>query len=131
MRISTAWTTNALIAAAAFCLYGQAQSPGEPPKVTAQPSRAEGVPARSSPADYQTQAKAGDTTIAADFLGHSVPTPQATLLTDDYIVVETAFFGPPGAKLQISIDDFSLRINGKKKPLTSQPSELVFKSLKD
>ncbi|MFL6414133.1 MAG: hypothetical protein ACJ74Y_00465 [Bryobacteraceae bacterium] len=131
MRIFTGWTPNILIAAAAFSLYGQAQSTGEPPKIAAQPSRAEGVPARSSPADYQTQAKAGDITIAADFMGHSVPTPEATLLTDDYIVIETAFFGPRGSKLQLSVDDFSLRINGKKKPLSSQPSELVFKSLKD
>jgi hypothetical protein len=131
MRISTAWTTSILIAGMASCLYGQEQPAGEPPKVSAQPSRAEGVPARSGPADYQAQAKAGEVTIAADFMGHSVPTPEATLLTDDYIVIEAAFFGPSGAKLRLSGDDFSLRINGKKKSLTSQPSELVFKSLKD
>jgi len=131
MRIFTAWTTGLLIAAAAFCLYGQAQTTGEPPKAGAQPIRAEGIPARSSPTDYPTQAKLGDITIAAEFMGHSVPTPEATLSTEDYVVVETAFFGAPGAKLKLSVDDFTLRINGKKKPLSSEPSELVFKSLKD
>ena len=75
--------------------------------------------------------KIGDLTLAADFMGHSVPTPEATLSTDDYLVIEIAFFGAPDAKLKFSTDDFTLRINGKKKPLASEPSELVFKSLKD
>ena len=120
-----------LLPAASMCLQGQAQAPGEAPKVAAQPSRAEGIPPRSAPTDYQAQAKAGDITVAADFAGHSVPTPEATLSTDDYIVVEVALFGPPGSKLNLSTDNFSMRVNGKKKPLTSEPSELVFRSLKD
>jgi len=131
MRISTAWTAGVFVVAASFCLYGQAQSTPEPPKAAAQPTKAEGIPPRSAPTDYQTQTKLGDLTIAADFMGHSVPTPEATLSTDDYVVVEVAFFGPPDGKIKLSIDDFALRLNGKKKPLTSQPSELVFKSLKD
>jgi hypothetical protein len=131
MRISTAWTTGIFIAAAVLCPYGQAQSTQEPPKAAAQPSRAEGIPARSGPTDYSSQAKVGEVTIAAEFMGHSVPTPEATLSTDDHIVIEAAFFGAPGAKLQLSLDDFSLRINGKKKPLNSEPSEVVFRSLKD
>jgi hypothetical protein len=131
MRISPAWTTGVLVAAASLSLYGQAPTTAEPPKVAAQPSRAEGIPARSSPSDYQAQAKAGEINIAADFAGHSVPTPEATLSTEDFVVVEAAFFGPAGSKLTLSVDDFSLRVSGKKKPLTSQPSEVVFKSLKD
>src|SRR5436305_10727484 len=131
MRISTAWMIGVLLPAASMCLQGQAQPPTETPKVAAQPSRAEGIPARTAPTDYQAQAKAGDITIAADFAGHSVPTPEATLSTDDYVVVEVGFFGPPGSKLKLSTDDFTLHINGKKKPLPSQPSELVFRSLKD
>jgi hypothetical protein len=112
-------------------LYAQPQPAQEPPKTALQPTKAEGTPPRSGPTEYQTHAKVGDLTIAADFMGHSVPTPEATLSTDDYVVVETAFFGPPNGKLKLSVDDFTLRINGKKKPLASQPSELVFKSLKD
>lgn len=131
MRIFTAWMTAPFVLVGAFCLHGQTQSAPEPSKTAIQPTKAEGIPARSGPTDYQTQAKAGDVTVAADFMGHSVPTPEATLSTDDYLVVEVAFFGPPNGKLKLSIDDFELRVNGKKKPLTSQPSELVFKSLKD
>ena len=131
MRISTAWMIGVLLPAASMCLQGQAQPAAEAPKVAAQPSRAEGIPPRSAPTDYQAQAKAGDITVAADFAGHSVPTPEATLSTDDYIVVEVALFGPPGSKLNLSTDNFSMRVNGKKKPLTSEPSEVVFRSLKD
>jgi hypothetical protein len=131
MRISTACLIGVLLPGLSISLQAQAQSAGEAPKVAAQPSRAEGIPPRSAPTDYQAQAKAGDITIAADFAGHSVPTPEATLSTDDYVVVEIAFFGPPGSKLKLSTDDFSMRLNGKKKGLTSQPSELVFRSLKD
>jgi hypothetical protein len=45
--------------------------------------------------------------------------------------VETGFFGPPEAKIMLSIGDFSLRINGKKTPLTGAHYELAFHSLKD
>lgn len=131
MRISAASITCVFVLAGSFCLYGQAEAAQEPSKTTSQPTKAEGVPPRSSPNDYSTHVKIGELTLAADFMGHSVPTPEATLSTDDYLVVETAFFGAPGAKLKFSTDDFTLRINGKKKPLASEPSELVFKSLKD
>ena len=45
--------------------------------------------------------------------------------------VEVAFFGPPDARLKLSIDDFSLRVNDKKTPLTSKPFGMVLSSLKD
>jgi hypothetical protein len=83
------------------------------------------------PAEYQAQAKAGEVTVAAEFMGHSVPTPEATFTNDDFVVVEVGLFGPPQARTTLSIGDFSLRINGKKTALPSQPYELAFKSLKD
>jgi hypothetical protein len=70
-------------------------------------------------------------TVAAEFKGHSVPTLEGPLSTEDYVVVETGLFGPAGARIKLSIDDFTLRLNGKKTPLPSQPFGLVFKSLKD
>src|SRR5271165_6846816 len=91
----------------------------------------QGMPARATPGDYQVQGKAGDFTIAAEFLGHSVPTSENILTTTDFVVVETALYGPADAKLKLSVDDFSLRINGKKNPLPGEHYELVFKSLKD
>jgi hypothetical protein len=89
------------------------------------------MPPRATPADYQVSAKVGDLTLAADFAGHSVPTPDAVYSTEEYVVVEVAFFGPPQAHTKLSYEDFSLRINGKKTPVPSQPYAMVFKSLKD
>jgi hypothetical protein len=89
-----------------------------------------GMPPRATPADYPSQAKAGDVTIAAEFMGHSVPKPEGPLSTEDYVVVETGFYGPAGGRIKLSTEDFTLRINGKK-PLSSQPFGLVLNSLKD
>jgi hypothetical protein len=88
------------------------------------------MPPRLAPTDYQAHAQAGAVTIAAEFTGHSVPNPQETITTDDYVVVETAFFGPPDTRLKLSIEDFSLRVN-KKKTLPGQPFGMVFQSLKN
>ena len=92
---------------------------------------AQGTPPRASASDYQTQGKAGDISIAAEFLGHSVPTSTNILSSEEYVVVEAALYGAADARLKLSLDDFSLRINGKKTPLPAQPYELVFKSIKD
>src|SRR5439155_1662775 len=88
-------------------------------------------PPRATPGEYQAQAQAGTVTIAAEFTGHSVPTLEGALSTEDYVVIETALFGSPGARIKLSSDDFSLRINGKKTPLPSQPYGLVVGSVKD
>ena len=90
-----------------------------------------GLPPRASPAEYPAQAKAGAVTVAAEFMGHSVPTPDATYNTEDFVVVEAGLFGPAGARITLSQGDFSLRINGKKTASPSQPYELAYKSLKD
>jgi len=90
-----------------------------------------GLPPRAAPSEYQAQARAGVVTIAAEFMGHSVPTPEAIYSNEDFVVVEVGVFGPPEARTTLSTGDFSLRINGRKIALTSQPYELAFKSLKD
>lgn len=109
----------------AICLSIQAQT--APVK-----DEAKGLPPRTTPAEYQAQAKAGTFTIAAEFKGHSIPTMQGnTLTTEDFVVVEVGFFGAPDARLKLAADDFSLRINGKKSPLPSQPYGLVLSSVKD
>jgi len=95
------------------------------------PSTSKGMPPRTAPSEYQAQGKAGDVTVGAEFMGHAVPTPEQTLSADDYIVVEAGLFGPPGARTTLARSDFSLRVNGKKTALPSEPYELVFKSLKD
>jgi hypothetical protein len=118
----------AAVLTATLCICGQ--EPATQSK-DVKPKEAQGLPPRASPGEYQFQAKAGTVTIAGEFAGHAVSTAQGPLSTEDYVTVEVAFFGPPEARLQLSVDDFSLRLNGKKTVLRSQPYGLVLSSLKD
>ena len=104
-----------------FCAFGQGQ----------EPQASKGLPPRTAPSEYQAQGSAGAVKIGAEFMGHSVPTADGTYNSDDYIVVEAGLFGAAQATTKLSTGDFSLRINGSKKTVASQPYELVFKSLKD
>jgi hypothetical protein len=117
---------------ATISLYAQGQ---DTPKPDAEkkdaPVDAKPIPPRAGPSDYLGHVKVGDVTIAAEFTGHSVPTPGALLSTEDYVAVEVAIFGAPDAKLKLSYKDFALRINGKKNPTPAEAYTLVFKSLKD
>jgi hypothetical protein len=90
-----------------------------------------GLPPRASPSDYQAHGEAGSVTIAAEFKGHAIPTAKLLLNSEDYVCVELALYSPAGARTKLSIDDFSLRINGAKKPLPSQSDVLVFHSVRD
>ncbi len=92
----------------------------------------QGLPPRAAPTDYQAHAQVGAVTIAADFVGHFVPTATGTpLTTEDYITVECGIFAEPGAKLRISPLQFALRVNGKKGAQESVPYGLVVKNVKD
>jgi hypothetical protein len=112
----------------ALCLCAHGQSA---PAKDAPANEARGIPPRATPAEYPAHAQMGDITVVAEFTGHGIGTPQGALTTEDYVVVETGFFGSAGARTKLSSGDFSLRINGKKTPLTAQPYGLVFESLKD
>jgi hypothetical protein len=90
-----------------------------------------GLPTRAAPSDYPAQAKLGTVTIAAEFDGHGIPTPEGAYSTEDYAVVEVGIFGPAGARPQLSFRDFALRINGKKNPARSEPFEEMIGSVKD
>jgi hypothetical protein len=125
MQFFSALKTGVWITALCLCAYGQTV-PGKEA-----PVESKGIPPRLTPAEYQSHAQAGTVTIAAEFTGHSVPTPQGTLNTEDYLVVELGFFGPAEARTKLAADDFSLRINGKKNALPSQPYGVVLSSLKD
>lgn len=118
---------------AVLCVRAQGQAP---PAQDAAPKDApanesKGLPPRAAPADYQAHTQASTLTLAAEFVGHAVPTPEATYSTEDFVVVETGVFGPPEARAKLSIGDFSLRINGRKMASPSQPYGLSFSSLKD
>lgn len=90
-----------------------------------------GLRPRAAPADYQAHAQAGVNTLAADFAGHGVPVAESIFAAEDYVAVEVAIFGPSGAHLNVSFRDFSLRINGKKAPVTARAYEEIFGSLND
>lgn len=90
-----------------------------------------GMPARATPADYQAWAKAGNFTIAAEFTGHSIPTAQGPLTSEDYVAVEIGVFGPADEKLKLAAEDFTLRINAKKVPTPNSPFGVVGRAVKD
>jgi hypothetical protein len=92
---------------------------------------AQGLPPRAAPTDYLVQGKAGAITIAADFTGHGIANGGGALSSEDFVAVDIGLYGPADARLTISASDFSLRINGKKAPLPSQPWGLVAKNIKD
>lgn len=125
MRLARFLTIGTLAFAVCFCLGGQTAPPQEGPVET------KGLPARATPADYMAHAETGGITLAADFMGHSIPTQTNVLTTEDYVVVEVALFGAPGARATLSLSDFTLRINGKRNELQSQPYGLLAGALKD
>jgi hypothetical protein len=126
MRCSAVWLFSLFFTSFAICVSAQTPETKEP-----QASEFKGLPPRAAATEYQAQAKAGAVTIAAEFAGHSVPKLEGPLNTEDFVVVETAFFGAAGARLQLSSGDFSLRINGKKGAYASVPFGMVSSSLKD
>jgi hypothetical protein len=127
MRIASAMGMFVLAGAA---LWLRAQAPETPGKDAA--VRAVGLAPRATPADYQYRVTAGMLTMCGEFMGHGVPTEVGgPYSTENYVVVEAALYGAPGAKIQLSYKDFSLRINGKKQAEPGQPYVTVFPSLKD
>jgi hypothetical protein len=110
-----------------LCVPGQdASATKDIPTTEAKP-----IAPRAAATDYPSQGKAGEVTIAAEFVGHAVPTPDLMLNDEDYVVVEVAFFGAAGSHIPISFENFSLRVNGKKNPYPSQSFVVLGKSLKD
>jgi hypothetical protein len=85
---------------------------------------------KTSAADYPVHVQLDTVTLAAEYLVRSLPTPEGTLVTSDYLVVEAAFFGPSMSRLRMSPDDFTLRINGRGSPLVTQSAGMVAQSIK-
>jgi hypothetical protein len=130
MRITTSIGMFVLVGAG---LWLRAQAPDASKGVPGEaPVRAVGLPPRATPGDYQFRVQTGSVTVCAEFMGHGVPTEEGgPYNTESYVVVEAALFGAPGAKIQLSYKDFSMRINGKKQAVPSQPYVTVFPNLKD
>jgi len=91
---------------------------------------AQGTPPKTTAADYPVHVQMGTVTLAAEYMVHSLPTPKGTLIATDYLVVDVAFFGPSFSRLKMSPDNFTLRINGKGDPLSTEPPGMVAGSIK-
>lgn len=85
---------------------------------------------KTSAADYPVHVQLETVTLGAEYLVRSLPNPQGTLVTNDYLVVEVVFAGPAMSRLRISPDNFTLRINGRGTPLVTQSPGLVAQSIK-
>lgn len=92
--------------------------------------RAQDAPRRTKAADYPAHVQMDRVTLAAGYLAHSLPTAQGTLAVNGYLIVEAAFFGPPFSRLQMSPDQFTLRIDRRGAPLAAQLPGLVAASIK-
>ena len=109
--------------------FGQS-APSEFGAETPIPHVSKGIPPRATPGDYLSHVQAGKVSIAAEFDRHDVPTPESTLTTSNYVVVEVAVFGAPGAHATLAASDFSLQINGKK-PIPAEQFTVVYPNLRD
>jgi len=67
--------------------------------------------------------------IAADDLVHSIPTPAGTIVANNYLVIEVAFFGPPKSTIRLDAGNFTLRINHSKNALTPDSPGFVANSI--
>src|SRR5258708_2244461 len=98
--------------------------------IAAQVLWAQGTTPKSKPSEYPARVHMDAVTLAAGYLFHSLPTPKGTLVTNDYLVVEVAFYGPPFSRLQLSPDMFTLRLNGRGGFIPTQHPRMVAGSVK-
>jgi hypothetical protein len=86
--------------------------------------------AKDKPADYPAHATLGTTSIGAEYLVHSIPAGNQTLLASEYLVFEVAVFPPRDRAVEIASGTFTLRLNGKKQVLYPVAPGFVAASLK-
>lgn len=89
-----------------------------------------GTQPRSSPEEYPAQARAGAAVIAAEYLVRSFQGRGQTFVAPDYLVVDVAVFPEPYRRIKVNAGQFSLRVNGAKRPLLPQPPFMVAASLR-
>lgn len=85
---------------------------------------------KDKPADYPAHATMGATSIGAEYLVHSIPAGNQTLLAPEYLVFEVAVFPPRGSAVEIASGTFTLRLNGKKQVFYPVSPGFVAGSLK-
>jgi hypothetical protein len=85
---------------------------------------------KDNASDYPAHAATGNVSIGAEYLVHSIPAGNQTLVAPDYLVVEVALFPGKNEPVEIRGNSFTLRVNGKKLRLTSDAPGFVAASLK-
>ncbi|HYM10158.1 MAG TPA: hypothetical protein VEU62_05485 [Bryobacterales bacterium] len=74
---------------------------------------------------YPVHAATRDVSIGAEYLVHSVPARNLTFTARDHLVVEVALYAPNGKTLNIALEQFSLRINGRREMIQPQSPGFV------
>jgi hypothetical protein len=64
--------------------------------------------------------------MGADYLVHSIPASTGYVIANNYLVVEAALFGPRNTTVNLSLDNFVLRINGTMTLEAHTPSEVAY-----
>jgi len=85
---------------------------------------------KNKAADYPAHGTAGNISVGADYLVHSIPAGNQTFLARDYLVVEVAVFPGKDAPVEIGGNTFTLRISGKNLVLSPDSPGFVAASLR-
>jgi hypothetical protein len=90
---------------------------------------AQGTNPKAGASEYAAHTEMKDGSLGAENLGHSLLTAKGAILLRDFLVVEAALY-PKDPRMKIRMDQFHLRVNGKKDTLSPQALGLVIGSLK-
>lgn len=99
------------------------------PLVLFWPLWAQGTRTKVAPAEYPVYKELPRVTLAAENLGHNIPTDRGAVFTRDYIAIDVAVFAADKGSLTFSAGQFDLSIN-RKPAVLPQTSGMVAASLK-
>lgn len=91
---------------------------------------AQNAPPRAKPSDYPAHAQFPGFAVGAEYLVHNVPLEKGEYWARDYLVVEVLLVPPTHEYVNISSNQFMLRINGKKSLIYADSAGAVAASLK-
>jgi len=83
---------------------------------------------KSQATGYPVHAVAGRVSVGAEYMVRSYQGRNQTFVTNDYLVVLVAVYPPKFEKIPVSLDQFTLRLNGKK--IHAQMTSFVAASVK-
>ncbi len=89
---------------------------------------AQGIANRPKVSAYPVNATSDAVAIGAEYLVHSFSGKRSTYVARDHLVVEIGIF--PAKELMVSSGHFTLKVNGKRQLLFSQPPQFVAAALK-